>query len=84
MVYPRRLDIVPCAIYRTLLFIHSKCNSLHLPTPNSQFIPFPPPLPLGIHKSDLYICESVSILYTGSFVLDEPSEFLIQEVWDGA
>ena len=23
MVYPKRLDIVPCAIHRTLLFIHS-------------------------------------------------------------
>ena len=50
---------------RTLLFIHSKCNSLHLPTPNSQFIPLPPPLPplplpLGNHKSDLYVCEPVS------------------------
>ena len=41
MVYPRRLDIVPCAISRTLLFIHSKCNSLHLSTPNSQSIPHP-------------------------------------------
>ena len=25
----------------TLLFIHSKCNCLHLPTPNSQSIPLP-------------------------------------------
>ena len=40
---------------RTLLFIHSKCNSLHLPTPNSK-------LPFGNHKSVLYVCESVSIL----------------------
>ena len=29
---------------RTLLFIHSKWNSLHLLTPNSQSIPLPPPL----------------------------------------
>ena len=28
-----------------LLFIHSKCNSLHLPTPNSSSIPLPPPPP---------------------------------------
>ena len=35
MVYPRRFDIVPCAIYRRTLFFHSKYNSLHLLTPNS-------------------------------------------------
>ena len=29
---------------RTLLFIHSKCNDLHQPTPNSQAIPPRPPL----------------------------------------
>ena len=29
---------------RTLLFIHSKCTSLHLPTPNSQSISLPAPL----------------------------------------
>ena len=28
---------------RTLLFIHSKCNSLHLPTPNTQSIPLRQP-----------------------------------------
>ena len=46
---------------RTLPFIHSKCNSLHLPTPNSHSITLPPCLPLGNHKSDLYVCESVSV-----------------------
>ena len=47
---------------RTLLLIHSKCHSLHplIPTPNSQSIPF---LPLGNHKSDLYVCEDVSIFF---------------------
>ena len=34
LVYSGRLDIVPCALSRTLLFIHSKCNSSHLLTPN--------------------------------------------------
>ena len=62
MVYPRRLDKVLCAIQGTLLIIHSKCNSLHLPTPNSQSIPLPLPLPLDNHQSVLYVCESVSVL----------------------
>ena len=29
-VYPRRLDLVSCAVYSRPLFIHSKCNRLHL------------------------------------------------------
>ena len=62
MVHHRILNIVPCAISRTLLFIHSLCNSLHLLIPNSQSTPLPPPLPLGNHKSVLYVCESVSVL----------------------
>ena len=44
MVCPR-LDIVLCAIHRTLLSTHSKCNSWHLLTPNSQPIPLPSPSP---------------------------------------
>ena len=42
MVYPERSDIVPCAVQQDLIAIHSKWNSLHLPTPNSQPIPLPP------------------------------------------
>ena len=39
-VHPKRLDIAPPVLYRrTSLLIHSKCNSLHLPIPNSQAIP---------------------------------------------
>ena len=49
MFYPKRLAPVPC-----VLFVHSKCNSLHLPTPNSLSIHFLP-LPLGNHKSALYV-----------------------------
>ena len=41
MVYSRMLNIVPCLYSRTL-FIHSKCNSLYLLTPNSQSIPSTP------------------------------------------
>ena len=46
---------------RTLSFIHSKCNSLHLPTPNSQSVPLPPLLPLGntslfSRQAILFIC----------------------------
>ena len=44
MVYPRRLDIVPCAVQYTLLSIHSKYNSLHISTPNSPFHFLPSPL----------------------------------------
>ena len=51
MVYPRRLDRVPCA--RTLLSIHSKCNRLHLLTPNSQSSLSPPHFPDN-HKSVLH------------------------------
>ena len=29
-VYPGRLDLVSCAVYSRPLFIHSKCNRLHL------------------------------------------------------
>ena len=39
MVYHKILNIVPCAISRTLLFIHSIYNSLHLLIPNSQSFP---------------------------------------------
>ena len=55
-----------CLYSRTLLFIHYKCNSLHLPTTKSQSIPLPPTLPLGNHKSDLHVYESV--LQLGSLV----------------
>ena len=41
ILYPKRWDIVPCG--RTSLLIHSKCNSLHLPTPNSPPTILPPP-----------------------------------------
>ena len=57
MVYTRRLDIVPVLYGRTLLFIRSKRGSLHLVTRNSQCIPLALPLPLGNHKSVLYMVE---------------------------
>ena len=38
--------LFPVLYNRTLLLIHSKCNSLHLLTPNSQSIPLPPRLSL--------------------------------------
>ena len=68
-VYPRRLEIVPCAIYSsTSLLIHSKCNSLHLLLPNSLSIPLPPSSPL-ITTSLFSTSVSVSVLQIGSFVL---------------
>ena len=39
--------LFPVLYIRTVLFIYSKCNSLHLPTPNSQSIPLPPSSPLA-------------------------------------
>ena len=59
------LDIVPCAVSRTSWVIHSKWNSLHLLTPDSHpshSFPFP----VGSRKSAPYVCESVSVLQTGS------------------
>ena len=50
---------LPVLYIRTLLFIYSKGNNLHLPTPNSQSIPLFP-YPLGNHRSILY--ESISLL----------------------
>ena len=55
---------------RTSLFIHSKCSSLHLPTPNSPSIPLPPLSPTAtqvhylclwiyLHLVDRFICAIV-------------------------
>ena len=44
-------------LYSTTLFIHSKCNNLHLLAPNSQSIPLLSHFPLGNHKSDLGITQ---------------------------
>ena len=60
------LDIVPCAIQQILLFIHSKCDNLHLLTPSSQNIPLPPHPP-----RQPQVCSPspwVSFLWKGSFV----------------
>ena len=35
MFYLKKLDLVPVLYSRMSWFIHSKCKSLHLPTPNS-------------------------------------------------
>jgi len=51
----------PVLYSRTLLFIQSRYNSLHLLTPNFQSIPPPAPLPSGNHKPILYVCGSLSI-----------------------
>ena len=48
MFYPKRMDIVPDIAQQDLnAYPLSKCNSLHLLFPNSQFIPLPPPSPLA-------------------------------------
>ena len=59
--------IVSCAVEQDLFAFCSKCNSLHLPTPNSPSIPLPSPLPLSNHKSVLHVHESVSLLQIVSF-----------------
>ena len=43
MLHHKWLDIVPSATQQDLIAIHSKGNSLHLLTPNSQSILLPPP-----------------------------------------
>ena len=60
MVYHRILSTVPCAIQQDLV-VYPSYTSLHLLIPNSQSIPPPLPLPLGNHKSALYVCEFVSV-----------------------
>ena len=57
MVYPRRLDRVPCAISRTSLSTHSKCNRLPLLPPLPQSIPLPLFSPLAT-TSCLLVCGS--------------------------
>ena len=47
MVYPRTLNIVPCAVQYVSLFNHFLYSSLHLLIPNSQYTP-PFPLPSQI------------------------------------
>ena len=59
MMYHKVLDIGPHPILYTLLFIQPIYNSLPwlIPVLPSFF-----PLPLGNHKSVLYVCELVSLL----------------------
>ena len=59
------------------------CNSLHLLIPNSQSEPTPPHLlPLGNHKSLLYVCESVSFQY--SFIIRRKKDATLgkRNVWN--
>ena len=47
-----------CCTHRTLLFIHSKCRSLHRPTPNSRWSLslLPPPWQLLVCSLGLQVC----------------------------
>ena len=65
MVYPKRLDVVPCVIQdRISLLIHPKCNRLHLPAPNSSSFSLPPPPPWQPQVCFLYpsVCFVDSII----------------------
>ena len=59
VVYYRIVNLVPCTI-KLDLFIHAKCNSLHLLTPNSQSIP---PLSLFSLAIPSLFSMSESVLY---------------------
>ena len=64
MVYHRILNILPSLHSRTLLFIYSIYNRLHLLIPTSHSIPPLASLLLGNHKSvlcfvDKFICVRV-------------------------
>ena len=55
MVYPRILNIAPCAIQEDLVvYPISIYKSLPLLIPNSWSIPSPPSIPPGTHKSVFY------------------------------
>ena len=66
----------PLLYSRTLLFIYSIYNSLHLLISNCQSI-FPYPLPLGSHRSFLYVCESVSVLWKFIYVIFQSPHIMI-------
>ena len=70
MVYHRIYVYIkfPMLYSRTLSFTHPVYKSLPLLTPKSHSIPLRPLLPLGNYKSDLCVCESVSVLSISSFV----------------
>ena len=63
MVYHRISNTVPCLHIKTLVLIHSRCESLHLPTPDSQSIPLRPCF--GNHKSVLIniIIQDICVYY---------------------
>ena len=55
-------DWIPLPVlYSRMLFIHSKCNSLHLLTPTFHSIPPLKRLSPGNHESVLYVHESISV-----------------------
>ena len=63
MLNHRILNIVPCLCLWTLLFIHSKSNSLHLPSPNSTSMPSPPS---PLKKKKMNILDDTATVSTDS------------------
>ena len=59
---PRDWKQFPVLYSRTSLLIHSRCNSLHLPTPNSLSIPLLPPSPLATTSLFLF-CRQVHLCH---------------------
>ena len=61
MIYLRIFNIVPCAVQEDLVVYPSYIYSFASANPTLPLHPSPTPIPIGNHKSVLYVCESVSV-----------------------
>ena len=66
MLYPKRLDTVPCAVQKDLIAYPFRMSELA--ATNAKLPIHPSSLPLGNHKCVLHGCESASVLWIGSSV----------------
>ena len=72
--YYKEWILFPVLYGKSLLLIYFMCSSLHRFIPVSSFI-IPPTFTVGNHKFVCYVCESVSVLYTDSFVFFSDSTY---------
>ena len=77
MLHHKWVDIVPSDIYRISLLIHSKCNSLHLLTPDFQSIPS---LSLPPSSASLF-SKSTSLFFCGKICLCRILDFRYKPIW---